>query len=154
MSVGGRNRKESDARYRDTVRRLASEANMSVKLYRASRWPSAQWTYAIETIRRRCKKSLITCTITPADMANLWKMQNGICPITGWNMVLRKSGLGLTPKTVTVDRIDQRLGYIIDNVRLICFAANNARYVWDDKQLIDLCQAIVNKNLRDINDRF
>lgn len=58
-------------------------------------------------------------------------------------MTPRKSGSGLIPETVTVDRIDQTKGYVIDNIRLICFAANNARYVWGDEQLLKLANALV-----------
>lgn len=58
-------------------------------------------------------------------------------------MIMRKSGHGLTPETVTVDRIDQTVGYVSGNVRLISFAANNARYVWDDAALLSFCKAVV-----------
>ena len=57
-------------------------------------------------------------------------------------MAPRKSGSGLEPRVVSVDRIEQSKGYVPGNVRLVAFAANNARYVWSDATLIELAEAI------------
>ena len=138
------NRKKNDANYRNNLRKAAKAAGMSFKAYRASRWESVGWTYAVETVRKRCKRRGIECTITPAIVKNLWDKQNGICPITGWKMELRKSGIGLVPTTVTIDRIDQSVGYTQNNIRLICFTANNARHTGSDEDLLKFCKAVVN----------
>lgn len=60
-------------------------------------------------------------------------------------MGARKAAGKLTPETVTVDRIEQSVGYVPTNIRLVCFAANNARYIWDDAKLIEMCRAIIAK---------
>ena len=137
-----KDRKASDQKWREGVRRKAAELGMSVKAYRASQWPSALWSYVVEVIRKRCKKSGVECSITPALLAGLWDTQGGICPLTGWEMTPRKSGSGLEPRVVSVDRIEQSKGYVPGNVRLVAFAANNARYVWSDATLIELAEAI------------
>jgi len=79
-------------------------------------------------------------------LKRLWDEQSGICPITGWSMEKRKTGSGLTARTVTVDRVDQTIGYIENNIRLVCFAANNARYVWSDYDLVLFCKAVIKTN--------
>lgn len=61
-------------------------------------------------------------------------------------MILRKTNSGLTQKTVTIDRINQLLGYIPNNIRLISFAANTARHIWSDDDLIRFCQAVLIHN--------
>lgn len=147
MSIASKAR--ARIRHRDKTKEIARGIGMSHKAYRASRWASVGWSYAIETIRRRCKKSQTECTIKPSDLSELWEKQNQKCPLTGWIMMLRKSGAGLKPETVTVDRINQAVGYVTGNIRLVAFAANNARYIWGDDDLLKLSVAIVaNQQIR------
>ena len=61
-------------------------------------------------------------------------------------MEKRKTGTGLIARTVTVDRIKQDVGYIENNIRLVCFSANNARYVWSDEDLALFCEAVIKTN--------
>ena len=136
-------RKRNDSEYRNSLRKNAKNKGMSTKSYLASRWDSVGWNYAIEVIRRRCKRNNVECDITAKDLKQLWEEQNGICSLTGWEMTKRKTQQGLTMTTVTVDRINQIKGYVIGNIRLVCFAANNARYNWSDDEFIKLCQSIV-----------
>lgn len=143
--IRNRNR-AAEAAYRDTIRDRAREAGLSTKAYTALVYPSVKWSYAVGVIRRRCKKSGVECTLIPSDISSLWNRQNGICPITGWEMTLRKSGTGLTKNTMTVDRIEQTNGYIPGNIRLVAFAANNARYIWSDSDLIEFCKAVIAKH--------
>lgn len=141
-----RNRKSGDAAYRDNLRSKAKDSGMSTKAYLASRWSSVGWNYAVETIRRRCKSNGVDCTINANDLQELWELQNGICPLTGWEMSLRKTGSGLTSRTVSVDRRDQSIGYVKENIRLVCFITNNARYTGTDDELLEFCKAVVKQS--------
>ena len=58
----------------------------------------------------------------------------------------KKSGSGLCKTTVSVDRIDHKYGYTTNNVRLVSFMANNARYIYTDDELVNFCKAIVTQN--------
>jgi len=125
----------------------ALKAGVSVKTYRASRLPSVSWGYVAEVIRRRCKKNGVLCTITPASLKQQYEVQQGMCPITGWKLE-PKSGSGLCPTTMTVDRISNKAGYTSENIQLVCFVANNAKYVWSHQQLLDFCRAVIAHNKR------
>lgn len=124
----------------------AEKLGISKKMYLSNKYESNRWCYLIEVIRRRCKKSGIICNITPKVVRDMWHEQKGICPITGWEMIERKSGIGYSPFVVTVDRINSDIGYIKENVRLVCFMANNAKYTYSDKELINFCKSVIEYN--------
>jgi hypothetical protein len=48
----------------------------------------------------------------------------------------------------SLDRIDNTKGYHIDNVRLVWFAANAAKNVFTDEQLIQFCEYVVEHHRR------
>ena len=83
--------------------------------------------------------------ITLQDLKNQWEKQDGICPYTGWVMVNRKSTMDKQPKTpnrASLDRIDSSKGYTVDNIQFICLMAQFAKNGWDEKELINFCQAV------------
>jgi hypothetical protein len=79
----------------------------------------------------------------------LWESQNGICPFTGWQLELPKWTNGWTekqkPQRASLDRIDCSKGYIQGNVRFISVIANYARNSFDDKEVIEFCKAVTEK---------
>lgn len=121
----------------------AKSLGLSTKKFLADKHPCNKWNYMAEVIRRRCKKSGIICDISPSMLKNLYIKQNKICPITGWAMLERKSGIGYSPLIATVDRIDSNIGYIESNIRLVCFIANNAKYTYSDLELLAFCKAVI-----------
>lgn len=137
---------EVHARVRQRLKWEARELGLSTKRYRALSCPSVGWSHAVSTIRLRCKKSGVVCQLTPDGLRRLWDKQRGVCPLTGWKMEPRKTGSGLIPRTVTVDRIDPKRGYVRGNIRLISFAANNAKYIWTDAALYNFCKAVTSEN--------
>lgn len=75
----------------------------------------------------------------------LWEKQNGICPITSWKLILPESSKGFKtylPSNASIDRLDNSLGYTIDNVRFVAVIANLARNLFTDEQLINFCKAV------------
>jgi len=80
-------------------------------------------------------------------LRELWKSQNGICPLTGWTMVLPERCDRFPPggdrmMRASLDRIDCHLGYVEGNLRFVCYAANLARNNYGDAALIKFCQAV------------
>ena len=80
-------------------------------------------------------------------LKSLWETQQGKCPFTGWDMELPTttgtwSG-DSSPRRASLDRIDSSQGYVQGNVRFICVIANYAKNGFDDKALIEFCQATV-----------
>ena len=50
---------------------------------------------------------------------------------------------GAMPLSCSVDRIDQQVGYVVGNVRLVCFAVNSFRGQMSDEETLVMAKAIV-----------
>ncbi len=96
----------------------------------------------------RNKKKHYDCNITVEYLKNLWEDQKGICPLTGWNLLLpnstRKAWKYKDPANASLDRIDNSKGYIEGNVRFVAVMANYARNNFSDDQLIEFCKSVTN----------
>lgn len=71
----------------------------------------------------RAKKKNIEFTITSQDLKELWDSQKGKCALTGLNMTHIKLE-GKVKTNLSIDRINPNLGYIKDNVQLVCNIVN------------------------------
>lgn len=91
------------------------------------------------------------CSVTVEYLKQLWELQNGICPITGWKLILPvDTGKGFVdsrPDNASIDRIDNSQGYVQGNIRFISLMANIGRQSFTDKQLIDFCKAVVSNHV-------
>ena len=83
------------------------------------------------------------------DLWELWESQQGICPYTGWKMVLPETSSQYNreanvrdPKRASLDRIDSSKGYIKGNVQFVCHMANVAKNDYTHDQMIEFCRAI------------
>lgn len=87
--------------------------------------------------------------VTVEYLKQCWEQQNGICPFTGWNLILPKdSNVGFessNPMNASLDRIDNSKGYVEGNVRFVAYMANLARQSFTDEQLIEFCKAVSNE---------
>jgi len=82
-------------------------------------------------------------------LKEVWESQKGICPFTGWELILRtNSNLTMKKniKQASLDRIDNSKGYIEGNIRFIAVIANYARNNFEDKEVIEFCKAVVKHN--------
>ncbi len=77
-------------------------------------------------------------------LKELWEEQSGICPITGWNMILRTLTDNRRKDTddASLDRLDNSKGYVKGNVRFVSFIANMARNSFTDTELIRFCSDV------------
>lgn len=82
-------------------------------------------------------------------LRELWKQQNGECPITGWTLKLPETVAGWRKKKsaerASLDRIDNSMGYVKGNVRFVSIMANYARNNMEDEELIEFCKAVAEK---------
>lgn len=79
--------------------------------------------------------------LTHAQVIDLWRKQNGRCVLSGIEMTW---GQGSTKATsVSVDRIDSKRGYHLDNIRLICTAINAFRGNGTDAEMVLMAMTIV-----------
>lgn len=100
----------------------------------------------IGRVRARPRKG--ASDLTPEFLKDLWAKQQGICPFTGWPLILPISSSGYfrlsrdSPMNASLDRIDNDVGYTKNNVRFVAVIVNYARSNWPDKTLINFCQSV------------
>lgn len=95
--------------------------------------------------RAKYRKKHVT-DITAEYLKELWETQKGLCPFTGWGLILPQSSFGFRegsdPMNASIDRIDYAKGYIEGNVRFISVMANLARQRFTDAQVREFCRAV------------
>lgn len=90
-------------------------------------------------IINRAAKSNIPITITIHQAWNLFLSQSRKCALTGQPIVISNRGA-----TASLDRIDNKKGYIKENVQWIHKHINQMKNIHDEKYFISLCEQIVN----------
>lgn len=67
-------------------------------------------------------------SITYEDLIELWNLQEGLCSITKIPMQL-ESGTRQNKNyyRISIDRIDNSIGYTRENIHLVCFAVNQMK---------------------------
>jgi rubredoxin len=96
-----------------------------------------------ETLRRaRNKKRSKTIEITIDDLKELWDKQKGICPYTGWELILPKWKIRKSPKVASLDRIDSSKGYIVGNIQYVSVMVNYAKHDFLMEDMDSFCDAI------------
>jgi hypothetical protein len=78
--------------------------------------------------------------LTLEYLKELWELQNGTCPLTGWMLSLDRSA---KPNQASLDRIDSNKGYIQGNVRYVALIANLCKWSFTDEQVIHFCNSVV-----------
>ncbi len=89
------------------------------------------------------KKRNQQCSITEADVLALWDRQNGLCAYTGWEMIF----ISKTDRLVSIERIDNNIGYTPDNIILVCWCVNRARGGMTQSGFFEMCKAVTNRML-------
>ena len=84
--------------------------------------------------------------LTLDNLMNLWAQQKGKCALTGFDMTY-KYVCNKYKYSVSLDRIDPEKGYTLDNLQLVCHAANMMKGTFSENELLKFCEAIIkNKN--------
>lgn len=63
------------------------------------------------------------------------------CAVTGVELSWAETPRG--PWLPSVDRLDNSRGYVLDNVRIVCWAYNSMRGEWDDEVVLAMAEALV-----------
>jgi|TARA_R110000868_G_scaffold228256_2_gene481263 hypothetical protein len=91
----------------------------------------------ISNSRKRAAKFGWKNNLTIPYLAQLWFEQKGRCALTGIMLEYESGDVqSKNPYRTSVDRIDNNLGYIQGNVRLLTHWANNAKSTWPDETFI------------------
>jgi hypothetical protein len=99
--------------------------------------------YHFSAARKSAAKRNIDFCITEDTIVTLWKEQQGKCKLSKIDMTLTHgTSTATNPTKISIDRIDNQLGYVEGNIQLIIWQLNNAKSVWSNQQLIDTCKAV------------
>lgn len=85
-------------------------------------------------------------TITKEDLYAVYDKQKGLCKYSGLPMTFVKDGTGMHLTNISIDRIENEVGYEPENIALVCLAINMMKYTLDLNELIDWCKLIAEHN--------
>lgn len=80
----------------------------------------------------------LTCSVDFDHLRRMWDQQAGRCAISGLPMDIRRGTL----RSVSIDRIDSRLGYQPGNVQLVCKWANYAKHEYPNQDMLAIVAEI------------
>lgn len=121
------------------VRQLGIRKNQPKLKHR--RVPARLWTNIVNNAKIRD----LEVSITPDDIFAQYILQNEKCALSGQTMILCTDAM---INTVSVDRINSRLGYHKDNIQLVLKKYNQAKMDLSDVEFYNLCKSVY-FNLKD-----
>jgi hypothetical protein len=96
----------------------------------------------VEGFLRRLVGPVHRPNIDAADLLRIYDAQKGRCALSGVQMTfLHGAGRQLT--NISIDRKNPTAGYVIENVQLVCLAANQMKSTMTNDQLVSWCRAIL-----------
>ena len=106
----------------------------------------ANWVCARQRVAARVRS--IPFDLIPTEVYDMLIATNFRCSISGIDLA-RKVGPNATPDPwgASIDRIECRHGYLKDNVRIVCLAANVSMNRWGYDTLLRLSKAIVRNSV-------
>lgn len=115
------------------------------KIYARQYRASNRAFYLVGVIRNRCQKKGIEFSLD--IVAIQARMDLGLCEMTGYPLDLTPltTKHERRPNTPSIDRINPKLGYTMDNVRIVCFAVNMAMSDWGETAFLPIARAWVAK---------
>lgn len=106
------------------------------KRYRAK--PEGRAKALLSSIRRNAKRRRLSCSITYLDL--LPALIRGVCEMTG--LPFDMGAARCSPRSPSVDRIDNALGYEPGNVQMVVFAYNAAKGRGTHEDVLELAAAL------------
>jgi len=80
--------------------------------------------------------------ISIEDIDALYEVQSGRCALTGWSIGWSQQGWD---HTASIDRIDNSVGYTLDNIQIVHKTVNMARGNLSVEDFIVMCKSISDK---------
>lgn len=107
--------------------------------------------YVFRTARRRAKELKREFTVSLRDLKDRWEKQKGVCPYTGWDLLLPESthktlSTKKIPRRASLDRIKSSEGYVPGNIQFVAMIANYAKNEWEDTHLLEFAHAVADNN--------
>jgi hypothetical protein len=80
-------------------------------------------------------------TINQDYLMSLYDAQEGLCALSGIRMTWATGKTA--PTSISIDRIDNSIGYVDGNVRLVCVCVNAFKSTMSDEELLKIAQSLV-----------
>ena len=98
----------------------------------------------VSNAKARAKKKDLPFDLTVGYMVNVWKYQDGKCPLSGRGFGLDQTAKfrQVHPDAPSIDRIEPSKGYVEGNVRLLTYHTNVCVNEYGDEILFDLIEDI------------
>lgn len=101
-------------------------------------------------IRDGAKKRNLDFNLTKEEAYALFLAQNGKCKFTGLELTFNSSTVK-TDGTASLDRINSKLGYSIDNIQWVHKKINQIKMDLPDNEFVFLCHLIAENNIKPSN---
>ena len=97
----------------------------------------------VRSLKQRAKTMDVPFDLDIDFVKELYSKQSGKCLLTGIAFILDKSDTSRRPFAPSIDRINSKLGYTKNNVRLVCTIVNLALNEFGDSSFDKMCRAYV-----------
>lgn len=77
-------------------------------------------------------------SLVDQDLFDLWEKQQGLCTYTKLPLLAAAN----QPNTISLDRIDSSIGYVVGNIQLVCAAVNRMKMDMTEEQFIRFCSLV------------
>jgi hypothetical protein len=94
-------------------------------------------------LERQAKQRNIPFNLTIQQLSDLFEKQSGICALTGRKLIFGYSRKFITDTTASIDRIDSKKPYEIENVRWVHKTINKIKNNLSDDEFISICKEVV-----------
>jgi hypothetical protein len=140
-------KRERTARWRErhpeTLRRWYVENRDRERERSAKRKAENREAALLNACRGSARRRGHECSLTLDDVLALVRPMR--CEATGLPLSWEWGGPGANPWAPSIDRLDCGDGYHLDNVRLVCWAFNQARGAWPDDVVRRWAEALVQR---------
>ena len=101
--------------------------------------------YLIGACRSRCEKGNIPFNLDQHVAEIQLRIDKGFCEISGHPFDQNRipGERGIRPGAPSLDRRDPKGGYVLNNIRVVCFAVNAAMSNWGEEAVLPIMEAWV-----------
>lgn len=134
-----KNREKVRAYVKEYNRRPENVANRKVYM---ERWYRASPRQNLRTsLSKALRRAPTETPVTLDELCELFETQGGRCALTGLVMTWRSGKI--MPTSISLDRIHPERGYVLGNVRLVCYCVNAFRQQMSDSEMFSVALAMV-----------
>ena len=137
--------------FRHRSGRLAKEQNRVGQPYgwckpceslRRGKSPMNYWKAGINNIRKRAEAKYIEFNLTPQILTDMCEAQDMRCAISNRELTFI-AGKGRVHTNASVDRIQSKGPYTVENIRIVCDNANIMKSDCEDDAFLSWCEDII-----------